>query len=132
MSKKKKVVIVSVVAAIFIIAGVIAVLMNIPDTQAGLKRFSIEIISERDAYHETTNERSELLLLGEFLRTMDGCTYDDSDFGLFVTGFHGMEQDFAEGYWWALSVDGEDAMVGADDIPLTDGSVYTFTLMQGW
>jgi hypothetical protein len=63
---------------------------------------------------------------------MDGCQYDESEFGMFVTGWHGMAQDFAEEYWWNVAVNGEDAMVGVDDIPLLEGDVYTFTLMKGY
>ena len=132
MSKKRKIIVISIFVAIVIVAGAIAAFLNVRDTQEGVKNFHIEIISERDAYHETTAIRSELDFLGEYLRIMDGCQYDDSGFGLFVEGFYGMEQDFGEEYWWGLSVDGEDAMVGADDIPLHDGSLYTFTLMKGF
>jgi hypothetical protein len=132
MSRKKKVVIIVAFALVVLAAGVTAVLLNIRATQEGVKRFQVEVVSERDGYHQTTSERSDLTYLGEYLRTMDGCQYDESEFGMFVTGWHGMAQDFAEEYWWSVAVNGEDAMVGVDDIPLIEGEVYTFTLNKGY
>jgi hypothetical protein len=132
MAKKQKRIIVTIFAVIIVIAAGAAVFLNIRETQEGSKRFQLEIISERDGFHETTQERSDLLYLGEYLRTMDGCEYDESEFGLFITGFHGMRQDFSEEYWWCLTINGEDSFIGADEVPLTGGDIYTFTLLKGW
>ena len=132
MAGKRKYIITSIFALIIIAAATAALLFNIRDTQEGVKNFRVEIISERDGYHETTAEKSALLFLGEYLRTLDYCQYQESDFGIFVEGFHGMEQDFGEGWWWEVAVNGEGAMVGVDEIPIIDNDTYTFTLRQGW
>jgi hypothetical protein len=131
MSRKKKIVIVVAFATVFIAAGIAAVLLNIKETQEGFKKFQVEIISERDDFHKITVEESVLLFLGEYLHTMEGCQYDTM-YGTFVTGWHGMEQDHSKEYWWSVSVNGEDSLVGVDDIPLNEGDVYTFTLLQGY
>jgi hypothetical protein len=91
----------------------------------------VEIISERDGYHEISIEESALLFLGEHLQIMEGCQYD-STYGTFVTGWHGMEKDDDEQYWWNVSINGENATIGVDDIPIMEGDIYTFTLMKGW
>jgi hypothetical protein len=132
VNTKQKIRIVSIFAVIMVIAAGAAVFLNTRESQEGSKSFQVEIISERDGFHEMTQEKSDLLFLGEYLRTMDGCQYDESEWGIFITGFYGMEQDFSQEYWWLVSVNGEDALLGADDIPIIDGDVYTFTLMQGW
>jgi len=58
--------------------------------------------------------------------------YEESDYGIYITGFDGMEQDLDNQYWWCVSVNGQTATTGADEIPLQDGDVYNFTLTQGW
>jgi hypothetical protein len=132
MSKERQAIVVISFAILVTLAAVAGVLWNTGETQEGGKRFDLEIISERDNFYEKTSERSDRLFLGEFLRTVEGFVYDESPFGIFVVGWHGMEQDFGEEYWWMVSVDGESAMVGVDDIPLIDGETYTFTLTKGF
>lgn len=132
MTKMKKARIIAIFAAIVIMVAGLAVFLNIRETQAGIKSFQVEIISDRDSYQKTTKEKTDLLFLGEYLRTMDGFQYEESGFGLFITGWHGMEQDISNEFWWGISVNGESALVGADEIPILGGDIYTFTLMQGW
>jgi hypothetical protein len=132
MSRKKKLVVIAVFAAVVVAAGVAAALLTFRPTEEGVKRFQVEVVSERDGYRQTTGERSDLTYLGEYLRTMDGCQNDESEFGMFITGWHGMEQNIGEEYWWSVAVNGEDALVGVDDIPLLDGDIYSFTLIKGF
>ena len=42
--------------------------------------------------------------LGEFLRTFDSCEYQESDYGIYITGFDDMEEDLDNQYWWCISV----------------------------
>lgn len=132
MNKKQKITLVSVFAAILIIAAIVAGALNYRETQAGKKTFQVEVVSDRDGYSETTEYTSDAEYLGEFLRTMEGCEWKESDLGIYITGFDGMMEDTDSQYWWSVSVNGEFSMTGADEIPLTDGDVYNFTLMQGW
>lgn len=132
MNKKQKITLVSVFAAILVIAAIVAGALNYRETQAGKKKFQVEVVSDRDGYSETKEYVSYAEYLGEFLRTMEGCEWQERDFGIYITGFDGMMEDTDNQYWWSVSVNGESSMTGADEIPLTDGDVYNFTLMQGW
>ena len=132
MNKKQKITLVSVFAAILVIAAIVAGALNYRETQAGKKKFQVEVVSDRDGYSETTEYTSDAEYLGEFLRTMEGCEWQEREFGIYITGFDGMMEDTDNQYWWSVSVNGESSMTGADEIPLTDGDVYNFTLMQGW
>lgn len=132
MNKKQKITLVSVFAAILIIAAIVAGALNYRETQTGKKAFQVEVVSDRDGYSETTEYTSDAEYLGEFLRTMEGCEWQESDYGIYITGFDGMMEDMDNQYWWSVSVNGESSMTGADEIPLTNGDVYNFTLMQGW
>lgn len=132
MNKKQKITLVSVFAAILVIAAIVAGALNYRETQAGKKKFQVEVVSDRDGYSETKEYVSYAEYLGEFLRTMESCEWEERDFGIYITGFDGMMEDTDNQYWWSVSVNGESSMTGADEIPLTDGDVYNFTLMQGW
>ena len=132
MTKKQKITLVSVFVAILIVIGVIAGVLNHRTVTEGMKSFQVEIISERDYYSETTDCKSDAEYLGEFLRTFEGCEWQDSDYGIYITGFNGMQEDMDNQYWWCVIVNGESSTVGAAEVPLQDGDVYTFTVKQGW
>lgn len=132
MTKKQKITLVSVFAAILIVVGVVADVLNYRSTQEGVKKFQVEVVSERDSYSETADCESDMEFLGEFLRTYESCEWEESTYGIYIKGFDGMMEDIDNQYWWCVSVNGESAMTGADEIPLADGDVYQFTLKQGW
>lgn len=132
MSKKKKIILVAVFVVVLAATAIAAVLLNRKTTVAGGKEFQVEIISDRDSYNEIASYSSEEEYLGQFLRTMEKCEWQESDYGIYITGFDGMEEDMDNQYWWCISVNGETATTGADEIPIVDGDVYTFTLTQGW
>lgn len=132
MTKKQKITLVSVFAAILVVIGVIAGVLNYRATQAGMKEFQVEVVSERDGHLEITDCKSDAEFLGEFLRTYESCVWEDSTYGIYIKGFDGMMEDIDNQYWWCVTVNGESVMTGADEIPLADNDTYTFTLMQGW
>lgn len=132
MSKKKKITLISVFVAVVAVAAIVAVVLNQKSTTAEMKNFKVQIVSERDGYDQTTDCKSDAEFLGEFLRNYSGCEYQESDYGIYVTGFDGMKEDLDNQYWWCISVNGEAAVTGADEIPLQDGDTYNFTLKQGW
>lgn len=132
MTKKQKITILSVFAAILLVAAVAAGILDYRATQEGMKEFRIEIVSERDSYSETMACKSYAEYLGEFLRTFEKCEWQESEYGIYITGFDGMQEDMDNQYWWCVSVNGEASMTGADEVPLQDGDVYNFTLKQGW
>ena len=43
-------------------------------------------------------------------------------------------EDMDNQYWWCVTVNGESIMLGADEIPLTEGDTYTFdfSLLDRW
>ena len=132
MTNINKVRIIVVCIAIFLIIKGIVGLLDNKETQEGFKNFQIEVISEHNNFHEITNEKSDLLFLGEYLRIIEKCHGDESQFGFFVTGWAGVEND--DSYFWWVTINGEDSMVGVDEIPLNDGDIYTFTHTEagGW
>lgn len=131
-SKKQKTLCVAIFAAVLVIAGAAAVILNTRQTQDGVKQFQIEVVSERDGYEKTTDCQSDAEFLGEFLRTFEDCEWEEREFGIYITGFDGMLEDIDNQYWWCVMVNGESATTGADGILLEDGVTYNFVLKQGW
>lgn len=131
MTKKVRIVAIAVFFALVVAAGIV-VCLNMPKAAAGQKEFTVEVKSERDAFDETTNCKSDMEYLGEYLRTFEGLEFDETEYGIFITGFKGMEQDMDNQYWWCVYVNGESATLGADEIPLNDGDAYALVLTQGW
>lgn len=132
MSKKTKILVASIFAAIVLIAGAVAVFLNIKETSAGNKSFTFTVVSDRDSYNETLNCESDLEYFGQYLRTLPECEYQESEYGIYITGYNGMAEDIDNQYWWCVCVNGESATTGADEIPLADGTEYSLVLMQGW
>lgn len=132
ISKKRKIIYVTIFAAVLVVVGVIAAVLNNKNTQAGQKHFQVEVTSERDGYEQITDCKSDAEFLGEFLRTYENCEWEESDYGIYITGFDKMKEDVDHQYWWCVMVDGEAAVTGADEIPLLDGQTYHFVLKQGW
>lgn len=132
MSKKQKIILEGVFIAVLIITAAVAGALNRHAVQSGAKEFQIEVVSDRDGYSQTTEYQSDAGYLGEFLRTMENCSWQESDYGIYIIGFDGMQEDLENQYWWCVLVNGESSTTGADEIPLADGDVYCFTLKQGW
>lgn len=132
MSKKTKILVASIFAAIVLVAGAIAIIFNVRETQSGNKSFTFSVVSDRDSYNNELSCKSDLEFLGQYLRTLPECEYQESEYGIYITGFDGMSEDIDNQYWWCICVDGASATTGADEIPLTDGGNYSLVLMQGW
>lgn len=131
-SKKQKITLVAIFAAVLVMLGAAAILLNTKETQTGIKHFQIEVVSERDGYEKITDCQSDEEFLGAFLRTMENCQWQEAEYGIYVQGFDGMSEDMDNQYWWCIMVNGESATTGADEIPLQEGNTYNFVLMQGW
>lgn len=131
-SKKQKIMLAAVFAVILAVAGIAAGVLNYRATQEGRKTFQVEVVSERDDYYQIGEYSTEEEYLGAYMRTYEGCEWEESDYGIYIKGFNGMSEDIDNQYWWCVMVNGESATTGADEIPLQDGDTYSFVLMQGW
>lgn len=132
MSRKKKSILLIIFAAVIVAAGAAGWFLNQKETQPGTKTFQLEIVSERDDFRQSEECRSEKEYLGQFLREFDECEWDEGQYGIYIRGLCGMEEDLADQYWWSILVNGEKSTTGADQIPLRDGDIYTLELKQGW
>ena len=131
-AKNKKLLVGGIFALIVAVVAIVAITLNVKNTQKGGKSFTLTISSERDSFNETINGESDEEFLGTYLRTVEGLEYSESDYAIYITGYNGMTEDMDNQYWWCIYVGDEPATTGADEIPLTDGGSYSLVLTQGW
>lgn len=131
MNKKTKI-ISAVVLVVLIAAMVVVAVVNKPVSGEGQKTVTIEVISERDGLNESETISTDYETVGEILHDLDYCSWEDSSYGTYVTGFYDKMEDIDNQYWWCFIVNGETSMNGVDSQPVVDGDVYTFQLVQGW
>jgi len=98
----------------------------------GSKAITIEVVSDRDSFTNTDKYTTDQEFLGDFLVEKGIVQAEDSDYGRFIVAAKDLKSDDANQYWWSVKVDGEMSATGMDTIPVTDGSVYTLTLEQGY
>ena len=98
----------------------------------GSKAITIEVVSDRDKFTSTDKYTTDQEFLGDFLIEKKIVQAEKSDYGRFIVSAKDMKSDDANQYWWSVKVDGEMSATGMDTIPVTDGSVYTLTLEQGY
>lgn len=132
MKKNKKILIIAIVAALVIIAGIAGFAFNRVNANSNMKKFTIVVQSERDGLDKTLECKSDMATVGEYLRTVEGCQYEESDYGIYITGWFDCAQDLDNQYWWSFMVDNEMSPNGADLTELQDGHEYEFILVQGW
>lgn len=98
----------------------------------GDKTITLQVVSERDSYSFTQDYETYELYLGDFLANEGIIGYDEGEFGRYITSVQGYEANDEEQAWWSISVNGESAVTGVDEIILEDGSVYLLELKIGW
>lgn len=103
-------------------------------TAANGKSFTFKITAKEGGNNYTFEEAaiSDAEYFGEYLRTVNDCQWEDSEYGIYVQGFGGIVNEDSQELWWQLIVDGESAQVGADMIELKDGSVYEYVYTKGY
>lgn len=131
MANKGKIAVLCCCGVLFAGAAVLAV-VNAPEAVEGQKNFTVEIYSERDGENSSGQYSSEDEFFGQWCREQDFIGYNESEYGIYIYAVKGYEENIDEQYWWCIMENGEDASVGADSLPLTDGSVYRLELRQGW
>ena len=116
-------------AALCLLAAVMAAVWHSlkPTGQEGLKHFTVEVVHS-DGSKAEFSYQTDKTYLGELLVEEGLISGEKSTYGLYVETVDGETVDFAaNGSWWYLACNGEEAMTGADMLELEDGAVYTWT-----
>lgn len=129
MNKKIMVIIAVIVAALLLWLGYNNFLA--PKGIEGEKEVTVTIVNENEdidkSFTYNTNHEFLFELLDEHEEEL-GTEYQTSDFGKMITGMMNYTANDAKQEYFHISINGEDAMVGAEEIPLKDGDIYKFEL----
>lgn len=129
MEKKKKIGAAAGVALFCVLAIVFAVIWQItrPQPVEGGKHITVEVVHSDGSTAEFTYDTDEEYL-GTLLLDKGLISGSNSEYGLYVETVDGETADFnADGSYWWLSCNGEDAQTGVDLVVINDGDRYTWT-----
>jgi len=102
-----------------------------PKAQSGSKSVTVEVVDDKGdikAYGEKTDAEFLKEVMDEISKTTD-FSYEgtDSEYGLYITAINGITADYnTDGAYWAIYVNDEYGMYGADQQPVADGDKYSF------
>lgn len=131
MKEKKKVIIaiVALIAAVAVFAGIYFAFGR-PETNAGSKTLTIEVIAPD--YSKTHEIKTDAEFLGEALKEEGIIEGEESQYGLFITSVDSIKADDSKQQWWCITKGGADVMTGADSTPIADGDTFELTLKEGY
>ena len=123
MNKKKLGI---VIVLLVVIAALVAVYcLTRPETFAGQKRFTLEVVHSDGTTKEIAC-KSHLEYVGEALQKEGIIEGEEGPYGLYIQVVDGEKAVFEEdGAYWGFFIDGEYAMTGIDQTPIEEGKVYT-------
>ncbi len=102
-----------------------------PKAVEGDKAVTITVTHADEGIDETFEYQTDqdfLLALMQDHQEELGATFEEFDFGIMVAGLMGYEANEGAQEYWHLIVNGQDAVTGPGEVPLTDGDVYDFEL----
>ena len=121
--------IIGLVAAAVII-GIIYFAVR-PQTQTGSKSITVQVVvpgEDEKTFEYTTDED----YLGGLHRDNGLISGSAGSAGFYVTTVDGVTADDSKQQWWKISQNGTDSTTGVDDMTITNGDTYTFTLTEGY
>ncbi len=132
-NKRLIAIIAGIVILVAVCVGLIFVYKNTRETPTDdSKSITVQIVSERDNYSFEQNYSTDEQYLGDFLDNEGLIGYDTSEYGRFITSVQGYGTNTEEQSWWSISVNGEPAMTGVDEIVIADNDVYLLELKIGY
>ena len=103
-----------------------------PKPSEGAKSVIVEVMDDKGETkkYEAHTDAEYLKEVMDELKADTDFTYEGSsgDYGLYIISVNGITADFEkDGAYWAIYVNGEYGMYGADQQPVNDGDTYSFT-----
>jgi len=97
----------------------------------GAKTFLLTITDgEGNVVNVTVNTDEETV--GGALLALGLVAGETNEYGLYIKEVNGIIADFdADGTYWAFYINGEYAMTGVDQTPITEGESYQLTVEKG-
>ena len=115
-----------------VVAAVFAIVYrnNRPAPQEGTKAYSLTVVDDMGAEKSYSGKTDAEFLSGlmDELKAAGDFTYEasESDYGLFIESVNGLAANYdANGSYWAIYVNGEYGMYGADSQPVADSDSFS-------
>ena len=106
-------------------------LLSRPDVAAGTKNITVDIV-HADESTKSLRFQTDKEFWGELLLSENLVTGEQGPFGLYILSADGEVADYAVNKaYWALTVNGEYAVQGADATPIADGDAYRLVYTVG-
>lgn len=124
-TNKKK----TILLAVFLVAVAVALAavwwFNRPETSAGSKTITVEVIHKDESKKTFTCKTDEEYV--DKVLVSEGIVEDNqTEFGLYILVVDGERADYNEdGAYWSLLQNGEATTTGASETPVQDGDVFS-------
>ena len=98
------------------------------DTTVGEGATTVSVKVTADEKTVTITLNTDKTDLAEAMLAEGLCAGEESTYGLYIKYVNGIRADYDldGGYYWKLTVNGEDSMVGASGTPIVSGTIYEF------
>ncbi|MFW6036064.1 MAG: DUF4430 domain-containing protein [Halothermotrichaceae bacterium] len=102
-----------------------------PQSVAGQKTVTLEVIIDNQDINKAMDYNTDHEFLYELLKENEkelGVSFKESDFGAMLVGLMDYTADTGENEFFNISVNGKDAEVGVEELPIKDGDIYKIEL----
>jgi len=125
--------IIGLICALVVIAGVFAAIyfINKPKAQEGTKAYTVAVVDKDGNSKDYSGKTDAEFLRGLMDELVAGGDFsysgDDSEYGIYINTINGITADYeADQAYWAIYVNDEYGMYGADTQPVNDGDSFKF------
>lgn len=115
--------------AVLILVLVLVYRSNRPAPQEGSKAYTLTV-KDNEGAEKSYSGRTDAEFLADLMDELEAegdFSYEgtESDYGLYIEAVNGLKADYeADAAYWAIYVNDEYGMYGADSQPVTDGDSY--------
>ena len=130
MTKKKSVVLLIILIALVLTAGLVW-FMNRPQATDGAKRITLEVV-HGDGSTKSFLIRTDAETLRKACEEQKLIAGREGEYGLYVLTVDGETADESIQQWWCITKGRAEHFYGVDETMIQDGEQYEFTLKTGW
>jgi hypothetical protein len=130
-TKTTKIIIAIIILCALIATALAAYFILRPQPIVGDKTIHVEVFVDDVIVRTVTIHTDALYLRGALdeISLIDG---DESAYGFMITTVNGRRANDDNMEWWSITVNGDFAMYGVDELPIEDGDMFEIRLMVGY
>ena len=102
-----------------------------PQATKGDKAVTVEVVVESEGIEKIYDLNTDAEYVYDLLMEIQEDIkpeFEEASFGIYITGLEGYTADTTKNEFYAIKVNGVDAVVGVKELPVIDGEVYRFEL----